>query len=134
LPAVIWAVFIGPEAYHDPARTKETAMQDAQELAHPADHKATAARMRQGEPAPTRERALVEADMARGILRMWWRPWAHLCFAVLSVPLLLSQDNVVRVLALWVVLGHLGLAVGTELHRRGAARLLDANQRRWGDV
>jgi hypothetical protein len=61
--------------------------------------------------------------------------WAHLCFAVLSVPLLLSQDNVVgRVLGLSVVLGQLGLAVGTELHRRGAARLLDANQRRWGDV
>ena len=110
-------------------------MQDGQELADRADHKATAERMRQGEPAPTLERARVEADIARGILRMWWAPWAYLCFAVVSVLLLLSQDDVVgRVLGLSASLGQLGIAAWSELHRRGAARLLDANQRRWGDV
>jgi hypothetical protein len=110
-------------------------MQDVQEVAHQADPSATAKRMRQGEPSPTLDRARVEADIARGIMRMWWRPWAYLCFAVLSVPLLLSQNDVVgRVLGLSVVLGQLCIAVWRELHRRGAARLLDANQRRWGDV
>ena len=110
-------------------------MWDGRELADRADTKATAKRMRQGEPAPTLERARVEADIARGILRMWWAPWGYLCFAVVSVLLLLSQDDVVgRALGLTAALGSLGIAVWDELRRRGAARLLDANRRRWSDV
>jgi hypothetical protein len=110
-------------------------MQDGKELADRADRKTTAERMRHGERAPTLERARVEADIARGILRMWWAPWAYLCIAVVSVLLLMSQDDVVgRVLGLSALLGQLGIAAWSELHRRGAARLLDANQRHWGDV
>ena len=110
-------------------------MRDGQDLADRADRKATAARMRRGEPAPTAERAAVEADLARRILRMWWAPWAWLGLAAVWAVLLLFQDDVVgRVLGVSVVLQNLGLAVWRELHRRGAARLLDANQRRWGDV
>ena len=110
-------------------------MRDGQDLADRADHKATAARMRRGEPAPTAERAQVEADLARRILRMWWTPWAWLGLAVVWAILLPFQDDVVgRLLGAWVVLSYLGMAVWRELHRRGAARLLDANRRRWGDV
>ena len=76
----------------------------------------------------------MDADIARNALRMWWTPWAHLCFAVVGVLLLFQDEVVVRVLGLSAVLGNVGIAVWRELHRRGAARLLDANQRRWGDV
>ena len=106
-----------------------------EELTERADRRATAERMRRGEPAPTFERAQVEADIVRRTLRMWWAPAVYLCFAVVSVLLLLSQDDVVgRVLGLSAVLGNLGIAVWRELHRRGAARLFEANQRRWRDV
>lgn len=110
-------------------------MRDGQDLADRADRKATEARMRRGEPAPTVERARVEADLARRILAMWWAPWVWLSFAVVWALLLLVVDDAVgRVLGVMGVLQNLGMAVWRELHRRGAARLLDANQRHWGDV
>ena len=109
-------------------------MRDGHELADRADRKATAERMRRGEPAPTAERAQVEADIARNALRMWWTPWAYLCFAAVSALFLFQEEVVVRVLGLSAVLGNLGIAVWQELHGRGAARPLDANQQRWGDV
>ena len=110
-------------------------MRDGQDLADRADRKATEARMRRGEPAPTVERARVEADLARRILRLWWAPWGWLGLAVVWALLLLFVDDTVGyVLGLIVVLQNLGMAAWRELHRRGAARLLDANHRRWGDV
>jgi hypothetical protein len=110
-------------------------MRDGRDLDDRADGKAVSERMRRGEPAPTVERARVEADFARGVLRTWWVPWAYLCLGVFSIVLLVSEDHVVgRVLALQLALGCLGFAAWRELHRRGAALLLDANQRRWGDV
>ena len=110
-------------------------MRDGQDLADRADRKATEERMRRGEPAPTVERARVEADLARRILRMWWAPWAYLSFAAICMLLWFSSDDLVGwVLGASAALGNLGIAAWRELHRRGAARLLDANQRRWGDV
>lgn len=110
-------------------------MRDGQDLDDRANGKAASERMRRGEPAPTVERARVEADLARGILRTWWMPWAYLCLGAFSILILVSEDHVVgRVLALQLALSSLGAAAWRELHRRGAARLLDANQRRWGDV
>ena len=110
-------------------------MRDDQDLDVRADGKAAAERMRRGEPAPTVERARVEADFARGILRMWWEPWAYLCLGVFSILILISEHRVVgRVLALQLAVGSFGVAAWRELHRRGAARLLDANQRRWDDI
>jgi hypothetical protein len=117
------------------ATMKKTAMRDGQDPVDSADRKATAERMRRGEPAPTADRATVEADLARRILRMWWAPWGWLCLGLVSVPLLLfAHDAVGRILGVMVLLQNVGMAVWRELHRRGAARLLDANQRRWGDV
>lgn len=110
-------------------------MRDGQDLDDRAKGEAASERMRRGEPAPTVERARVEADFARRILRAWWVPWAYLCLGVYSVLVLVSEDHVVgRVLALQLALVSLGAAAWRELHRRGAARLLDANRRRWGDV
>ena len=110
-------------------------MRDGQDLDDRVNGKAASERMRRGEPAPTVERARVEADFARRILRAWWVPWAYLCLGVYSLLVLVSEDHLVgRMLALPLVLASLGGAASRELHRRGAARLLDANQRRWGDV
>ncbi len=91
------------------------------------------ARVRRGEPAPTAERAAVERSIAEGILRQWWNPWASLVLAAVQLWLLLTTDHppLMRVLEVSVLLGLLGLAVYQELNRRGAARLLHANRRRW---
>ena len=110
-------------------------MGDGQDLADRADRKETEQRMRRGEPAPTAERARVEAELARRILAMWWTPWVWLGLAAVWALLVLFQDDVVgRALSVWVILNYLGMAVWRELHRRGAARLLDANRQRWGEL
>ena len=106
-----------------------------QSLTDREGRKATEERMRRGEPAPDIERAKVEAELARRILRMWWGPLVYLGFAAVCMLLLLSADDAVsRVLGVSAVLGHLVIAAWRELNRRGAARLLDANRQRWGDV
>ena len=74
--------------------------------------------------------------VAEGILRRWWAPWAWLVLALIQLWLLLAADDrptVVDVFNVNALVGCLGLAVWSELNRRGAARLLDANRRHWGD-
>ena len=98
-----------------------------------AERSAETARMRRGEPAPTPERAEVEKTLAQRILRQWWTPWAYLAISAVHVVVLVTTERaVVRLLASLVMVQLLGLAAWHELNRRGAARLLEANRRRWG--
>jgi hypothetical protein len=98
-----------------------------------AERKAIAARMRRGEPAPTSARARTEMAAMERIVRAWWLPLAWLLVGLTNLVLLLFFGVGPLGLAAACSLITLGLAVWHELHRRAAARLLDANRRRWGN-
>ncbi len=97
-----------------------------------AERKAITARMRRGEPAPTAEQARVEMAAVERIVRAWWLPLAWLVLGVINLGLLVFGDVALWPLAAIGTLGTLGIGVWQELHRRGAARVLAANRRRWG--
>jgi hypothetical protein len=101
-------------------------------LVERAERKAITARMRRGEPAPTAGQARAEMAAAGRIVRAWWLPAAWLVLGLVNLLLLVFGDVSLWPLALLGTLGTLGLGVWHELHRRGAARVLDANRRRWG--
>jgi hypothetical protein len=57
---------------------------------------------------------------------------AWLVVGLVNLAVLVFGDVGLWPLAAVPTFGTLGIAVWQELHRRGAARLLEANRKRWG--
>jgi hypothetical protein len=96
------------------------------------ERKAITARMRRGEPAPTAGQARTEMAAAEMVVRAWWLPTIWLVVGLINLTLVVVGDADLRPIAVVCTLITLGLGLGMELHRRRAARVLDANRRRWG--